>query len=186
MTDATIRKLGLAALLPALLAAGAAAADTVYKYRRPDGRVVYSNRPVPRLELIETFDYQFSPAAPPDKAAAKSAAEGEARIRDYLATLEAAWNEVQAANKALAAAEARLRAEEEPQAGERTGVASGSASPATGGVPAASPPAVGGPMSGRRGRANPEYVARMQALEGEVASARARLDAALKRYNSLR
>lgn len=178
--------LRIAVLLACGLFAAQAAAETVYKYRRPDGRTVYSNRPVSGLELIETFEYRFPPPAAASKDAARSAAEAEARIRQRLDELQAAWTEVQEAHRELAAAEEALRRGAEPEPGERAGVASGVAPPATGGVPSAAPPAVGGPMSGRRGRPSPEYVARMKALEGAVAAARARVDAALQRYNQLR
>ena len=171
-----------------LLVAPAAAAETIYKYRRADGRTVYSNRLVPGLELIETFEYSFdAPRRAPDaKSAAQSDAEGEARIKRHLDALQTAWTEVQEATRALTVAEERLRAGEEPQAGDRQGVVADSAPPAAGGVPAPASPAIGGSMSGRRGRASPEYAARMQALEAGVAAARTRLDAALRRYNQLR
>ena len=178
----------IAALLACLLCAGAAAAETVYKYRFPDGRTVYSNRLEPGLELIETFEYRFAPPAPAPKpgAASKSDAEGEARIKKQLDALQAAWTEVQEATRALATAEDQLRAAQEPQAGDREGVASGSAAGAVGGVPPSPSPAVGGAMSGRRGRPSPEYVARMEALEAGVRTARERLDTALRKYNQLR
>jgi hypothetical protein len=180
--------LRIAVPLALLLFASAAAAETVYKYRRVDGRVVYSNRLVPGLELIETFEYKFDAPvrAPNARAAAKSDADGEARIKKHLDALQTAWTEVQEATGALTVAEERLRAGEEPQAGDRQGVVADSAPPAAGGVPAAASPAVGGSMSGRRGRASPEYAARVQALEAGVAAARTRLDAALRRYNQLR
>jgi hypothetical protein len=41
-------------------------------------------------------------------------------------------------------------------------------------------------VSGRRGRPSPEYVARMEALEAGVRTARERLDTALRKYNQLR
>ena len=169
-----------------LLAAGAASAETVYKYRRADGRTVYSNHPLPSLELIETFEYKFDKPAAANPGESKSAAEGEVRIKKHLDALQAAWTEVQDATRALSAAEARLRAGVEPQAGDRAGVDSGTALPGAGGIPAPALPAVGGSMSGRRGRASPEYVARMEALEGDVRTARERLDAALRNYNQLR
>jgi hypothetical protein len=173
----------LAALL---LAAPSAAPDTIYKYRRADGQVLYSSRPVAGVELIETFDYRFPAPVPASRNASKSDAEGEARITKYLAALDAAWREVQEAGKALAGAEERLRAGEEPQPGDRQGVVAESAPPTAGGVPTVAAPAIGGPMSGRRGRASPEYVARMQLLENEVQAARTRLEAALRNYNQLR
>jgi len=176
----------LPALAAMLLAAGTAAADTVYKYRRPDGRTVYSNRLEPGLELIESFEYRFGPAKPALAGTAKSDAESEARIRRQLDALQSAWTEVQDAQGALAAAEERRRTESDLQAGEHPGVATGAAPPAAGGVPPPAPPAVGGPMSGHRGRPSPEYVARIRALDADVAAARERLDRALRAYNQLR
>jgi hypothetical protein len=190
--------------------ASAAGAETIYKYRRADGRVMYSNRPAAGLELIETFDYRFPAPAPSStdaarreaakSEAAKSDAEGEARIRKYLDALQAAWNEVQDAGRALAAAEERLRAGDAPLLEEGrslggpekpavpgVGGPQAPAPPAVGGAGPAAPASVGGPMGTRRGGGrSPEYVERMQGLETEVQKARARFDAALRRYNELR
>ena len=173
-------------LAAGLLFAAAAAADTVYKYRRADGRVEYSNRLLPGLELIETFEYKFAPAAAAPANSTKGLVEGEARIKKFLDSLQAAWAEVQDASLALATAEEKLRVGEEPQDGDRLGVASGNSRAGAGGVPAAGSSFTGAPASGRRSRASPEYLARMEALEGDVRAARARLDAALRRYNALR
>lgn len=177
------RSLVLAVLL---LLAPAVAAETIYKYRRADGRMIYSNRPVPGVELIEAFEYKPAKPAAARVDTSKSDAAGEERIKKYLAALENAWNEVQEASKSLAAAEEHLRADVEPQPGEREGVATSTAPPTVGGLPPSASPVVGGSQSGRRGRVSPEYVARMQALEAGVKAARARLDAALRRYNELR
>jgi hypothetical protein len=177
----------VAALGCGLLLAGAAQAETVYKYRRPDGRTVYSSERIPGLELIETFDYKFQPPPARRESEVKSDAEGEARIRKHLDSLQAAWTEVQEATAALAAAEERLRIGSVEQEGDRIGVVTGAAPPAVGGVPKTPRPAAGGTMRGAtRSRASPEYVARVEALESDVKAARARLDEALRRYNSLR
>ena len=177
----------IALLLACLLLVSAAEADTVYKYRRADGRMTYSNKLEPGLELIETFEYKFSDPAPARPGAAQSDAEGEARITKRLDDLQASWAEVQDARTGLAQAEERLRAGSEMQEGDRTGVVTGAARPAVGGVPRTGPPATGGTMRGAsRNRPSPEYVARVEALEADVAVARARLDAALRRYNELR
>ena len=178
----------IVALLACLLLSASAAAETIYKYRHADGRTVYSNRLEPGLELIETFEYRIpAPAAKAkSRAASQSDAEGEARIKKQLDALQAGWTEVQDATRVLAAAEERLRAGQEPQASDREGVDSGSAPPAAGGVPAPAAPAVGGAMSGRRGRPSPEYVARVEALESGVRAARERLDKALRKYTQLR
>ena len=178
--------IGFCALIACLLFASAAAADTVYKYRRPDGRTIYSNRLEPGLELIETFDYKFAGPAPSPPGSTRATAEEEVRIRKQLDALQAAWTEVQDATQALAAAEERLGKGPELQDGDRVGVASGIAPPGAGGVPAGAPPAIGGPMSGHRGRPSPEYLAKVAELERDVSFARARLDAALHRYNQLR
>ena len=170
-----------------LLLATTAAADTVYKYRRADGRTIYSNKLEPGLELIETFEYRFSDPAPARSGAAQSDAEGEARITKRLDELQAAWTDVQDARRALALAEERLRAGSETQEGDRIGVVTGAAPPAAGGVPRTGKPATGGTMRGAsRSRPSPEYEARVEALEADLAAARARLDAALRRYNELR
>ena len=187
----------LAALL---LLAPAIAAETIYKYRRADGRMIYSNRPMPGVELIEAFEYKFDKPTAARVDASKSDAAGEARIKAHLAALEKAWSAVQEAHKALATAQERLRAGVEPQEGEgralagpatpaapATGGPQGPAAPAAGGPAKAAPPAVGGPLGTRRGGGmQPEYRARMEALQAEVQAARARLDSALRRYNELR
>jgi hypothetical protein len=191
----------IAVPLACLLVASAAAAETVYKYRRADGQVLYSNRPVRGVELIETFDYRI-PAAPVSVSAgaAVNAAEADARIKQYLASLDAAWRDVQDAGRALAAAEEKLRKGEEPLA-EEVRALSGPATPdevtiggpqppaasAVGGPLPAAPAAVGGPLGTRRsGGRSPEYAARLQALENQVQVARERLETALRNYNQLR
>jgi hypothetical protein len=177
----------IALLLAVVLPIAAAEADTVYKYRRPDGRMIYSNKLEPGLELIETFEYKFADPAPARPGAAQSEAEGEARITRRLDDLQAAWTEVQKARTALAQAEERLRVGGVEQEGDRIGVVTGAAPPAVGGVPRTGRPATGGTMRGAaRSRPSPEYLARVERLEADVAAARARLDAALRRYNDLR
>jgi len=175
-------------LIACLLLASAAAAETIYKYRRADGQMIYSNRRLPGLELIEAFEYRIPPPAArvPSASEKKAAAASEERIAKHLSALDAAWSEVRAATSALEAAEKRQAAGVEPLPGDRQGVAVDAAPPVAGGVPGTAPPAVGGSMSGRRGRPSPEYVARLEALEADVQAARARLDAALRRYNELR
>ncbi len=176
-------------LLASLLLAFAAAAETIYKYRRADGQVTYSNRRLPGLELVEAFEYRIPPPAArpaPSASEKKAAAAGDERIARHLSALDTAWREVQLATRALEAAEQRQAAGMEPQPGDRQGVAVESAPPTAGGVPGAVSPAVGGSMSGRRSRASPEYLSRMEALEADVQSARAKLDVALRRYNDLR
>jgi hypothetical protein len=174
-------------LLVIALPIAVAEAETVYKYRRPDGRMIYSNKPEPGLELIETFEYKFADPPPARPGAAQGAAQDEARITRRLDDLQAAWTAVQDARSELALAEERLRAGKVEQEGDRLGVVTGAAPPAVGGVPRTGRPATGGTMRGAtRSRSSPEYLARVEALEADVAAARARLDAALRRYNDLR
>lgn len=64
--------------------------------------MTYSNRVIPGLELVESFDYRFAPpaaasvAVPP--AASRSAAASDERMKKHLAALDRAWLEVQEAN----------------------------------------------------------------------------------------
>ncbi len=184
-----------------LLLATSVAGETIYKYRQPDGRTVYSNRVIPGATLLETFEHEFSPPAQIPGDAERRRLETEERIRAHLAALERAWNEVQEARQALAAAEERLRAGIEPLGEEPLQLAAppDPAPPAVGGpqkaVPPAvggplgpAPPAVGGPLGTRHGGGgrSPEYEARMAALQADVKTARERLDQALRRYNALR
>ena len=196
-----------------LLAAGAAAAETVYKYRRADGRVTYSNRLLPGLELIETFDAKYAEPAAASPGATKSDTDADARIKKRLAAFEAAWTEVQEATKALNLAQARLDAGVGPLESEGTSLAGpppvkpgdpippsvlvqvdpqiggpqAPAKPEMGGPSKATSPSVGGPMGTRRGGGrNAEYAERMASLEADVRTARERLDAALRNYNRLR
>jgi hypothetical protein len=195
-----------------LLLATAVAGETIYKYRQPDGRTVYSNRVIPGAMLLETFEYEFSQPAGIQGDAEKRRLEAEERIRAHLAALEQAWNELQEARQALAAAEQRLRAGVEPlgdepmqivgpheRAAPTEGGPAGPAPPAVGGpqkpAPPAvggpqkpAPPAVGGPLGTRHGGGgrSPAHEERMAALEADVKAAQERLDEALRRYNSLR
>lgn len=183
-----------------LLLAFPAAAETIYKYRGADGRTTYSNRLIPGAELIEAFEYRFPAPAAAGGSAAQPAAVDDNRIKNHLAALDAAWSEVQAATRALAAAEARLGAGVEVQEGEgqalagpatpappSAGGAQAPVAPAAGGPSQATSPSAGGPMGTRRGGGrNADYRDRMAALEADVQAARARLDAALRSYNQLR
>jgi hypothetical protein len=194
------RRIALLVLFALLASAGHAQTVTIYKYRLPGGGVEYSNRLVPRAELIETFEYRFAEPVPAERVVPKSEAEAEARIQRYLAALRDAWTEVQEARKALDAAEARLATGVEPKeeegralAGPATPVppAAGGpqppAPPAAGGPQAPASPAAGGPLGTRHGGGRSvEFAERMQALEADMRAARARMETALRRYNELR
>lgn len=200
MMHCIFRSLG--AVLVCVTIASAAAAETIYKYRGADGRTIYSNRPIPGLDLIESLEHTSPPPAPASAPgdAAKRDAAAEKRITERLAVLDKAWAEVQEATRVLAAAEARLAEGATPQEQEgrslvgpanppppESGGPTAPATPATGGPSGAASPAVGGPMGSRRGGGQqPEYRDRMIALEADVQAARKRLDAAWRRYNELR
>ena len=85
-----------------------------------------------------------------------------AAAQDRRSELDKAYEEARAAYLALKQAEARREEGVEPQAGDRQGTASGGTRPSD------------------------QYVGRQQLLEHELAMARRRYDAALKRWNDLK
>ncbi|TAK41953.1 MAG: DUF4124 domain-containing protein [Betaproteobacteria bacterium] len=194
-----MRQVGFAVVL--LLLSAAVAGETIYKYRLPEGRTVYSDRVLPGAILLESFEHQFPRPAASETDPEKGRLQAEERIRSHLAALEKAWQEVQDARVALARAEERVRAGVEPLEAEpiqHAGPAAPAspsvggppppAPPAVGGPQPAAPPAVGGPMGTRHGGGgrSPEFHARIGALERDVQAARERLDTAQRRYNALR
>ena len=153
-------------ILALLLASGAAlaSAETVYKYERPDGKVIYSDSPVQGAKLIGQFELVPAPAAsqsargePPRPPAATE----DAADRRALA-LDEADARVKAADQALKDAVERQQQAVEPLPGERLGN-------------------VGG-----RSRLTPEYFARQRAAAAEVEAARAALDEAYRQRNEAR
>ncbi|TMH51752.1 MAG: DUF4124 domain-containing protein [Betaproteobacteria bacterium] len=154
---------GLVALVLAL-APAFAAAETVYKYQRPDGSTVYSDVPLRGAKLIGRF--QLVPAPPPK---AEPARPGRGAITDpneiarqRVQDLDAADAAIKAAEQSLNEALERQQAGVEPQPGERLGN-------------------VGG-----RSRLAPNYFERQRALAAEVDAARARLDEAYRMRNQFR
>ena len=159
-----------ALLAAGLVLAGSVAAQTVYKYRHPDGRIEYSNKVLRGAVLLETI--QGAPAVSTSSPAPTPAARGltpaerrqgavlDSRVGDRIAAREAAWLELRQATTALAAAEARLAAGLEPLPGE-AGALAGSVPIATidpnvPQTPALSPSeAVGGPGRPEFGGAAP-------------------------------
>jgi len=142
-----------------------AAADTVYKYQRPDGKVLYSDVPLRGAKLIGRFE--LVPVPPPAKAGPARSARGAAKDPDELARqrvedLDAADAAIKAAEQSLKEALERQQAGVEPLAGERLGNVN------------------------KRSRLTPVYFDRQQALAAEVAAARARLDEAYRQRNALR
>ena len=150
----------------ALACAAAAPAQTIFKYRTPDGRIVYSDKPVAGATLEEEFER----APVPDPAAA-SAQEQAARARardvneraaERTRALDAISEEINAATVALERGRQALEAGREPLEGERIGTYSG------------------------RARLNDAYWARQAANEYAIAEAEARLERARRALIELR
>jgi hypothetical protein len=155
-------------LLGLLLAAATpAAAQAIYKYQLPNGRVVYSDKPVPGAKLQEELEAPPPPTDPVgarnraavDAAKAKAADKQEAGKKK---TLDQAWADLKLWNQKLEAARAELEAGREPREGERTGTAGG------------------------RARMNDAYWARQQRNTAAVAEAEARAKEAQDTINQLR
>ena len=153
---------GIVALFLATLAP-LVAADTVYKYQRPDGKVIYSDSPVKGAKLIGQFELVPLPAsaAPARGEPRPSAGAGGADSRAR--ALESADARIKAADQALKDAQERQQQAVEPQPGERLGI-----------------------EGGKFSRLTPEYFARQRAAEEEVDAARSELDQAYRARNQAR
>ncbi|HTQ77903.1 MAG TPA: DUF4124 domain-containing protein [Burkholderiales bacterium] len=163
-----MRRIGL--LIAALgLLAGPAHAEVIYKYRKPDGSLVYSNSRIDGATLVETL--QVVPATPEDRArfeagraaAASEAAKADAAARERVKALDAADAEVKDALDALKRAQANLERGIEPLPGEVQ-------------------------ASAIKGHTHftPDYLARQQALKHAVAAATVRLEKAYAARDALR
>ena len=128
-------------------------AEPVYKSVMPDGKVLYGNAPVPGAKKVEkmTTNTQNSgvQVSTPEQQQAVNRRES---VRQDEATRRAV--EIEEAKKALAQAEAEVKAGKEPKQGELTGNARGGT------------------------RLNEEYAARQKLLEENVQAARKRLEEA--------
>jgi Domain of unknown function (DUF4124) len=118
--------LSLVALLACV--AGSAAAQPVKKYVTPEGKVIYSDQPVPGAREAGEVAPP-TPVSPEDKEAARKAAERDASA---VQELEKGASERRSGPASIADLEANLKlarkqlAEgEEPLPGERTGTAGG-------------------------------------------------------------
>jgi hypothetical protein len=148
---------GIVALFIAA-AAIPAAADIVYKYERPDGRLIYSDSPVKGAKLIGQFDLVPSPPAEP----APPAVAPEQTVDQRGLALDEADARIKAADRALTEALQRQQKGMEPLPGERLGN-------------------VGG-----HSRLAPSYFARQQDYAADVDAARADLDEAYRLKNAVR
>ena len=152
--------------LALLAAATAASGQQIFKYRTPDGRIVYSDKHVPNATLVEAFE--GVPAPDPAATAARQEAvrarvkETNERAEARVQALDAISAEIRAATAALEQARAALEAGREPLEGERIGTYAG------------------------RARLNDLYWDRQLANEQAVAEAQARLDRAQKALIQIR
>lgn len=141
-------------------------AQPIYKYRMPDGRIVYSSDKLPNAKLLGTVR-EPAPAQAVD-AARQSRLQGEKDAATQssnkrLATLAAADAEVTAALQTVADAKARQAAGAEPQEGERVGT-----------------------VRSGLGRARDAYLERQNELQEAVDAAQKRLDRAYEARNAAR
>jgi|SRR5882672_3789171 len=140
-----------------------AAAETVYKYERPDGKVIYSDSPVQGAKLIGQFELVPAPVSPQPAGGEpprRPAATGGGANR--AAALDAADARIKAADQALKDAQERQQQGVEPLAGERLGIAGG------------------------HSRLTADYFARQRGNAADVDAARANLDEAYRLRNEAR
>jgi len=152
---------GIVALVLAA-GAGLAAAETVYKYERPDGKVIYSDSPVKGAKLIGQFELVPTPSSPAVQRGAPPPGADSAADRRTMA-LDSADARIKAADQALRDALERQQQAFEPLPGERLGNAGGTTS-----------------------RLTEAYFARQQAATAAVDAARAELDQAYRMRNEVR
>ena len=123
----TIKTGFLAALL--LLSPGQARAETVYKYRAPDGTVLYADRPQASVALKTFESRRWTPSAEWTRSAAAEIARYDARD----AAEQSRWQQhvarsdrrVELARRRLELAKDQYASGGEPLAGERAGLANG-------------------------------------------------------------
>jgi len=159
-----------ATLSLAVLIAGPAAAQTIYKVQMPDGSILFTDAPPQGGKILEERDVVRSTPRPARPATTTPASQLPGTSSDPTKaapaanrlTLDAAIGEINAAETALVAAQRRLELGREPLPGERLGLAGGGS------------------------RLSPEYHERIAGLEKEVAAAEARLKAAYVARNAVR
>ena len=140
-------------------------AQTIYKSIQRDGRVVYSDRPVPgaRVERVDPAQSTLS-IVPNPRARVEQATSAavDQRLLERQMALDRADAEVRAATIALESAQARLEAGQVPLPGEITGNVGGTT------------------------RLNDLYQGRVVALQQQLLAAQERLDAAYAARNQAR
>jgi hypothetical protein len=142
-----------------------AAAETVYKYQRPHGKVIYSDSPVQGAKLIGQFELVPAPVQTEtgrgERPQRPTATDKGAERRT--AALDAADARIKAADQALRDVLERQQQAFEPLPGERLGNAGGSTS-----------------------RLTEAYFARQRSAAAGVDAARANLDEAYRLRNEVR
>jgi len=150
----------LCALFALSLSASVLGQDSkVYRYRSPDGKITYSNRPPAAGEQAEVVPDRLNSAPGGSPAAAAASSPGATAAT---ARRDAAERALRAAEQALTQAQQALSAGEEPQDGERVGGKSG------------------------RSRLNSDFFDRQGQLESAVREAQTRVDQARRQYNEAR
>ncbi len=142
-------------------------AREVYKYRMPDGRILYTNEVSVTGKLLEVLP---EPAPAPKVIESERLAkqkrlqdDGERAVAKRLGSLDAVEAEIKAATRALEAAQAAAEASVEPLEGERLGT-----------------------VRKGRSRLSEGYWERQRALRSAVEEARRRLDAAYLARDAVR
>lgn len=151
----------------------AVAAQTIYKVETPDGTILFTDSPPPGSKVLE--ERAGKPAVKPAATSNASTAPSRPiilpgtgpdpsmpRVMPKTNSLDAATQEISAAETALQVAKRRLELGREPLPGERLGLAGGGT------------------------RLSPEYEVRIAGLEREVADAEARVAKAYAARNALR
>jgi len=158
------------AIFAALLCAGAAAQDKIYKVRLPDGRIMFTDRPPPGAKIISEREVEPQPPAAPASSASREgqgslqqqATEADARLRERAAEVDKAYAAMQGAERELEAAKQALEQGRAPQPGEMISTARG------------------------RVRQGPAYQDRIADLEKAVATAEQKLARAREDLNAVR
>jgi len=147
------------------------AAQTIYKVQMPDGTILFTDSPPPDSKVLEERASKPAPKPAANTISAPSKPiilpgtgpdPSMPRPMPKSNPLDAATQEVAAAESALQAAKRRLELGREPLPGERLGLAGGGT------------------------RLSPDYETRVASLEREVADAEARVAKAYAARNALR
>lgn len=138
-------------------------AAAIEKYVTPEGRVIYSDKPIPGAKAVKKLEAAPVPEAPAAPATpAPPGAKGAAPGTSQTARLEQAEREIREALQSVEHARRRLEEGREPLPGERMGTASG------------------------RSRLSPAYEERIKRLEQDIVEAERRLNESYRKRNELR